>query len=246
MKRTRSYGPDRFGKRPSKRTKIQPAVSSMSRSILPSPMAGRILTAGFPTKKTVKLRYCQEISLTITSGYMAYHGFRLNSLFDPDYTSTGHQPLGFDQWAAIYDKYCVTRAAISCRSTHGDKAAYDPIMMGIHIQQGDTFAQPPSAMADFAEHNDNSRLVGPLSALPAGDYGGSLAAKQVVDVAKLAATKDLVGNADWVAPVANNPTEVVWGSVCIYAPAIATDTYQFLVEMEFDVTFFDPKDLAGS
>lgn len=36
--------------------------------------------------------------------------FRANSLFDPDFTGVGAQPLGFDQWSALYSTYRV----ISC------------------------------------------------------------------------------------------------------------------------------------
>lgn len=33
--------------------------------------------------------------------------WRTNSLFDPDLTNVGHQPLGFDQYSAFYQKYIV-------------------------------------------------------------------------------------------------------------------------------------------
>jgi hypothetical protein len=32
----------------------------------------------------------------------------MNSLFDPNRTGTGHQPIGFDQWMAFYNRYRVT------------------------------------------------------------------------------------------------------------------------------------------
>lgn len=38
--------------------------------------------------------------------------WRLNSLFDPDLTFAGHQPLGFDQLAALYGRYRVLRARL--------------------------------------------------------------------------------------------------------------------------------------
>jgi len=33
--------------------------------------------------------------------------FRMNSIFDPDYTGTGHQPFFRDMWASQYDYYTV-------------------------------------------------------------------------------------------------------------------------------------------
>lgn len=38
--------------------------------------------------------------------------FRLNSLYDPDYTGTGHQPRFFDQWSAIYGSYNVYKVRV--------------------------------------------------------------------------------------------------------------------------------------
>jgi len=38
-----------------------------------------------------------------------YYQFRLGSIFDPDITSTGHQPYGHDQLASIYVNYRVVK-----------------------------------------------------------------------------------------------------------------------------------------
>lgn len=40
---------------------------------------------------------------------LASHVYFLNGMYDPDYTGTGHQPLGFDQFVGtMYDHYVVT------------------------------------------------------------------------------------------------------------------------------------------
>lgn len=38
--------------------------------------------------------------------------FSLSSLYDPDATGTGHQPIGFDQLITMYDHYTVTSATV--------------------------------------------------------------------------------------------------------------------------------------
>lgn len=43
--------------------------------------------------------------------------YRGNSLFDPDQSGSGHQPLGFDQIKALYSKYRVYGSAIEIRAT---------------------------------------------------------------------------------------------------------------------------------
>lgn len=37
--------------------------------------------------------------------------YRMNSLFDPDFTGIGLQPLGFDQFSALYGRYAVVSAS---------------------------------------------------------------------------------------------------------------------------------------
>lgn len=49
-----------------------------------------------------------KYSTTFTIGSLTpVYRFNLNSLYDPDQTSTGHQPYGFDQMAALFNRYRV-------------------------------------------------------------------------------------------------------------------------------------------
>jgi len=87
------------------------AFSSLARTpAFVHPGASSLLN-GLPTRKKINLRYCDEILVT-GAGTVGVHTFRLNSMFDPDYTATGHQPMGRDQWAAFYGRYVVANAVI--------------------------------------------------------------------------------------------------------------------------------------
>lgn len=66
---------------------------------------------GLGNRTFVKLVYSQKINGGGTTlGTAGTLQFNLNSLFDPDRTGVGHQPMGFDQLAALYERYIVTRA----------------------------------------------------------------------------------------------------------------------------------------
>jgi len=52
------------------------------------------------------------VSFPWTAGAIGTYVFVANGLFDPDFTSTGHQPLYFDQLAAIYNHYTVVASKI--------------------------------------------------------------------------------------------------------------------------------------
>lgn len=61
----------------------------------------------FPDRVFIKLNYAERINATSTSGGISQYLFRGNSLFDPNFSGTGHQPYGYDQWANMYSSYRV-------------------------------------------------------------------------------------------------------------------------------------------
>jgi len=75
------------------------------------PILHTAFRGAFPKTLRVKFPYADEIFLTPgLSG--AYHLFRANDLYDPDYTATGHQPLGFDQYMLFYQHFVIVSSKI--------------------------------------------------------------------------------------------------------------------------------------
>lgn len=93
MRRRAGYGKRKGGYRRSTRVMISRGIS---------PVAPRFIT---------QLKYADEWIGPSTSGIPQIYTFNLNSLYDPNRTATGHQPFGFDQLAALYDKYRVFAAS---------------------------------------------------------------------------------------------------------------------------------------
>lgn len=85
----------------------------------------RVRGTGFSDTTFVKLNYVDRLTLSPGATYCQYT-FRGNSLFDPDYTGTGHQPMYFDQYTAIYNKYRVLASSITidAADVSGDSALY--------------------------------------------------------------------------------------------------------------------------
>lgn len=67
----------------------------------------------FPQRLSCVLRYAQSVNLDAPAGLAAAHLFRANSIFDPDYSTTGHQPYGHDTYQSIYNHYVVDKAVIT-------------------------------------------------------------------------------------------------------------------------------------
>lgn len=67
-------------------------------------MAKRITGPNLP----VSLHYSTRVALNPSvGGLLAGYQFRLGSIHDPDFTGVGHQPVGHDQLAALYERYQV-------------------------------------------------------------------------------------------------------------------------------------------
>jgi len=82
-----------------------------------------------PVTKIVKLRYATNFLLDAGTGTIDSHIFRANSIFDPDYTGTGHQPLGHDQWSVFYQQYSVVKSKITVHAaSFGNTSAANGIL----------------------------------------------------------------------------------------------------------------------
>ena len=75
-----------------------------NKSVIPRPMKC------FPNSMKFNMRYCDNVTIPNHNAGAGPYVFRMNSIFDPDHTSVGHQPRFHDQVAAIYSKYCVIGA----------------------------------------------------------------------------------------------------------------------------------------
>lgn len=75
---------------------------------------GQFNKAPMPNIFATKFRYQDVVSINPGAGGTAgVHVFSANGMYDPDVTSTGHQPRGFDQLMAMYDHYVVIGAKIT-------------------------------------------------------------------------------------------------------------------------------------
>lgn len=98
VKRSRSRSVMR--RKPTKKATYNHPVLKGSKSVTTS--------TGLGTSQVVNLRYVDKAQINpSTAGAAAYYQFRINSIFDPNYTGTGHQPLMHDQFAAIFEEYLV-------------------------------------------------------------------------------------------------------------------------------------------
>lgn len=114
---------------------------------------------GMPRSKMVRLRYCDIVALDPTAGGIAARVFRANSLFDPDFTGTGHQPLGFDQLMVYYNHFHVIGSKIKVDYTPSQTATvtegYAPCLFGIILSDDGLQATGSSNVNHLLEQRSN-------------------------------------------------------------------------------------------
>lgn len=119
---------------------------------------------GFAKATMVKLRYAEEFSLDATAGSLTYYAFRANSIFDPNYTGTGHQPMNFDAWALIYNHYTVLSSKVTLYAINETNANITPGYFGVVLSDDPTVVSGYSSVTDIFENpnTSNPRLAGSI------------------------------------------------------------------------------------
>jgi hypothetical protein len=86
-----------------------------------------------PDRAITKLKYQTRDTLTITAGAQNSVIFRGNGAYDPEYAAYGEQPTGYDQWAALYDKYTVVASSIKTYvvDVQGDGGDNETLLLAI-------------------------------------------------------------------------------------------------------------------
>jgi len=194
----------------------------------------------FPQKKRVTLTYVEYLSnQPSVTGVATGKVFRLNAPYDPNLTDTGHQALGFDQWAAFYQRYTVLSAKISV-STASIDTAIKAGVCGIVVHS----ANLPSTTDIAGLSEDQDAVHGFVSA----DGTPTMLVKSV-DVGKWFSISNPMEDDTLQAPVTSLPSRAlnayVWQAV---APGTVTvgGVLSYVVRISYDVVFTEPKDLPIS
>lgn len=120
------------------------------------PMKNYVANDPFRPWMNCKLSYTQTTVLaTGISLFGTEQVFRLNSLYDPDFSGGGHQPYGFDQLNGIYRKYIVSAVLI-------EVTMFDPATDGLIIG---CIVQPSSATYSLTGKDKDAIQELPMSVL---------------------------------------------------------------------------------
>jgi len=199
-----------------------------------------------PTRLKTIMRYSDSYQLTTgaTGIVGATQRMRLNSIFDPDLTGTGHQPYGFDQvFGVFYRKYWVSHAkATMLATTVGGSAevmiAFQVAADGFLTLAGvtPTFVAEQSAVCTFplsASGNSRTRAISVTTDM-ARLFG--VPAKQYRDSESL-----------YAALYTANPVQGAFLEVGAYSPSgVGAEAFNLQIVVEYTIEAFEPATLSHS
>lgn len=197
---------------------------------------------GFPQTRIVKLRYCDHFDLDPNGAASVEYVFRANSVFDPDRTSTGHQPLGFDQWFPFYRKYCVIGSKISVRAVSSNTNGV-PTVYGVRLNaldSGDT-----TIFTNEVEQGKSS--IRYIQNITNGNFPRPCTMK--FSAKKWFGVKDIKDNvAELGSLCTTNPTSQAYYIVWAASQDQSTDVpaLKCIAVIDYIVMFFEPKELGQS
>jgi hypothetical protein len=187
----------------------------------------------------ITLRYAENISTSVVTVSGSNQIFRLNSIFDPNAAVGGTQPYGYDQVAALYNRYRVLKTrwkVIFAASTAGYAATVVPINGALSSAVSDLTTLTSSSMVPFARYFNYN-----LGAMPP-KTSGSMNLNVLGGVARV----EYLTDDRFEAQIGANPAEVISLNIGIYNPSGGTITISYFVELWYEVDLHDPISLAAS
>lgn len=220
IKRRRVYGLGRFNRRPRRR------------------LTSRSVPSGMPSQRVAKLRYCSVHDITCTTGVIQEYIYRANGCFDPNQTAVGHQPMGFDQWALLFNHYAVLGSKITVKVLN-DNTTTSPAIVGVYLSDGKSMSY--TTATEFMEAKKGQyRMISPGQSKSIS-LVNKFSAKRFFNVTNVNDNQERLG----AAPTAD-PTEQAYFHIWYQTLDSNTDKIECAVTIEYIVQWGEPKELAQS
>lgn len=153
----------------------------------------------FGASRTVSLVYCDVISVNPGLGANGVYSFRCNSLFDPNYTGSGHQPYGYDTLSTLYARYMVTGAKCTASAYPGEQ--FQGFGLGIKVSDEPALnSADPVAIQEQPQYRYKLFGNGTRAPIPSVSKGWSLrkmVTRQKMNDEKYSATVDASPQDSW-------------------------------------------------
>lgn len=205
------------------------STNGVLRQVLGPQVAGAYTTGCAWVK--LGMKYSDTFSTTLVAGAVNDQVYRANSIFDPDRTNTGHQPLEFDQYMLLYNRYHVY--AVSWHITSAGAADAYHMATGI-INGTETF----TSATDFRTFRE-----GPMVRDYTSSYGSpSLIARDKKPLYRFngISMKAYMTDDRFGSQMITNPSEIIDLHIMHYNPSANTVLIHWQIDLKFHCVVHDP------
>lgn len=196
-----------------------------------------------PKMLIVTLPYVHRATFGFNVGSsIANNTFRANSCFDPEFTGTGHQPHGFDQWSAMFKTYTVLSSRLSVTMNQLSDNSLHTVTAGVRLLREDD-------RTDYEALGIINRTEDPGTAYKQFGQTGSSRIVTIRNTYKAKAfwrRKTLTDDNQEADTNANPLDEALWVTWIHRSSLGNVYTLHFTYKMWYTVAFRHPISLSGS
>jgi len=211
-----------------------------------APNLVRELALGFPPRKRLTLKYSDTLEMA-SVGVTATQQYRVNSLYDPDSTGTGHQPRGFDQWcsaAGPYNKYRVLAHRVVLRAMASTGSANECQIVAGYSDLSTIPTNPYTGLLNLSTQGEMRGWKAAL--LPINVPVQTMAFEAKISDIEGVLEKAILDEDNYSALYNAHPADVAWFSIQALCLGGSTGAIFVQVDQEFDIQFEEPILFAAS
>jgi len=198
---------------------------------------GKIQRIPFKNHTIVRMKYASLINITSVLGAYAEASYRMNSIFDPDFTGGGHQPYSRDTYAQLYNKYRVLKLEYKVTAQSDGTA----VSIMTALPNNNQSASIGSSELALESTYGKFKIISGTGS-PAETLRGS------IDLANFTGRNKAQYSADdlYESVFGSDPSEVMVLHIGFGGVTATTIRLQGSVELWYTVEMFDPLQLAQS
>lgn len=193
-----------------------------------------------PTTKIAKLRWCQEGAIESTSGAFTTRAYKANYPYDMN--GSGGQPMGWDQWAALFNSYVVVSSKIKI---YIEAINTNTVGMTLGVQLNDDDTLGYSAIADVIESRKGTfcQLGIPAAGSSKCKLKGSFNAKRFFNVTNIKDNWDRLGGLTQTTLIGDIASYILWWQSL---DGTTTTGARIIVIIDLIVLYSEPRDMPVS
>lgn len=157
-------------------------------------------TLAVPDRMLLRLPYYEAIKWS--GNPQAYYDWNLNSIYDPNRSGIGHQPLGYDQWKLLYNRYRVVGVKARFSATNLSDV---PVRVGIVGDNQPSGAIYLSDVSMFEQPHMKSFILGSANGVNTRSFTMFFSPAKITGSPMYRYKSDNQYQAQW----SSNPSEII-------------------------------------